>query len=224
MAVIKTSISNVESNFAKFDLALICEAKYEKLKHIDMVVYTMLKNQETLSINSVKNGNKRYVDSNGYVFVSISQNKLCKILKTTKPTLAASFKRLEECELIENVKMGPMECNRIYVGSAESTTTLGEYVTKIGIELDEEIEEKVPTIKVTNINKKADTQPQVSTTNNKNRSSNKIINQNSKNYNPKNKNGIKLAKSKVKVGDNIVDPNSLDNETIEKLSKDKWNW
>lgn len=73
--------------------------------------------------------------------------------------------------------------------------------------------------------KKADTQPQVPTNVNiKKNISNKIINQNAKNYKPKNKNGINLAKSKVKVGDNIVDPNSLDNETIEKMSKDKWNW
>lgn len=151
MAINKTSVKDIDKNFAKFDLALICEAKYESLKHTDMVVYTMLKNQESLSVASVKNGNKRYVDSNGYIFISISQKKLCKLLRLSNPTLKASLDRLEKCELIESVQVGTMQCNRIYVGNAESTTTLGEYITKIGIELDEDKgEEKIPSIKVAN--------------------------------------------------------------------------
>lgn len=152
MAINKTNIKDVEKNFAKFDLALICEDRYKELKHTDMVVYTMLKNQESLSIASVKNGNMRYVDSNGYVFISISQKKLCKLLKLSNPTLKASLDRLEKCELIENMQVGTMQCNRIYVGNTEATTTLGDYIKKIGIELENEKkeEEKKPSIKVTN--------------------------------------------------------------------------
>ena len=153
MTINKTSIKDINSNFAKFDLALICEEKYKSLKHTDMVVYTMLKNQESLSIASVKAGKTRYVDNNGYIFISISQKKLCKLLRLSNPTLKSSLDRLEKCELIENVQVGTMQCNRIYVGNAESTTTLGEYITKIGIELDEERaaeEEKIPNIKVAN--------------------------------------------------------------------------
>lgn len=153
MAINKTNVNDVEKNYAKFDLALICEEKYKSLKHTDMVIYTMLKNQESLSIASVKKGKMNYVDSNGYIFIEISQKKLCKILKITNPTLKASLDRLEACELIENIQIGSMKCNRIYVGSTESTITLGEYITKIGIELEAEKEkekEKVPTIKVTN--------------------------------------------------------------------------
>ena len=158
MAIVKTSIRNIDSNFAKFDLALICEEKYSKLKHIDMVVYTMLKNQESLSIASVKNGSKTYVDSNGYIFISIRQDKLCKILRTTRPTLKSSLDRLSKCDLIEVVNMGNMLCNRIYVGNAESTITLGEYINKIGLELDEVVDFK-PKIDVVKVeeeeNKKA---------------------------------------------------------------------
>lgn len=152
MAIVKTSIRNIDSNFAKFDLALICEEKYSKLKHIDMVVYTMLKNQESLSIASVKNGSKTYVDNNGYIFISIRQDKLCKILRTTRPTLKSSLDRLSKCDLIEVVNMGNMLCNRIYVGNAESTITLGEYINKIGLELDEVVDFK-PKIDVVKVEK-----------------------------------------------------------------------
>ena len=152
MAIVKTSIRNIDSNFAKFDLALICEEKYSKLKHIDMVVYTMLKNQESLSIASVKNGSKTYVDSNGYIFISIRQDKLCKILRTTRPTLKSSLDRLSKCDLIEVVNLGNMLCNRIYVGNAESTITLGEYINKIGLELDEVVDFK-PKIDVEKVEK-----------------------------------------------------------------------
>lgn len=156
MAIVKTSIRNIDSNFAKFDLALICEEKYAKLKHIDMVVYTMLKNQESLSIASVKKGSKTYVDSNGYIFISIRQDKLCKILRTTRPTLKSSLDRLSKCDLIEVINVGNMQCNRIYVGNAESTITLGEYINKIGLELDEDVSFK-PSIDVVKVeeNKKA---------------------------------------------------------------------
>lgn len=169
MSVNKTNVKDIERNFAKFDLALICEEKYKALKHIDMVVYTMLKNQESLSIASVKNGNMKYVDKNGFIFISISQDKLCKILRTTKPTLKASLDRLAKCELVESVNVGTMKCNRIYVGNAESNITLGEYVKKIGAELDEEQEEKTPSINVVNVsdeNKKVAPAP-TETTNNK---------------------------------------------------------
>ena len=152
MSIIKTSIRNIDSNFAKFDLALICEEKYAKLKHIDMVIYTMLKNQESLSIASVKNGNKTYVDSNGYIFISIRQDKLCKILRTTRPTLKSSLDRLSKCDLIEVVNVGNMKCNRIYVGNAETTITLGEYINKIGIELDEQVS-FTPSIDVVKVEK-----------------------------------------------------------------------
>lgn len=151
MGVIKTHVGEIKSNYAKFDLALICEEKYKSLKHIDMVTYTMLKNQESLSINSVKMGNKRYVDKNGYVFIEISQIKLAKILNTTRPTLKASLDRLQACELVEVIQLGNNKCNRIYVGTAESTTTLGDYIKNIGIELDEELEEFEPKINVVSV-------------------------------------------------------------------------
>ena len=52
MAIIKTNINEVEEVFAKLDLALICEEKYNTLKQFDWVVYAILKNQEGLSKRS----------------------------------------------------------------------------------------------------------------------------------------------------------------------------
>ena len=116
-----------------------------------MVVYTILNNQHGLSVRTTLNGNKKYVDKNGYIFIGIGQDKLCKLLRTTRPTLLASLKRLEEAELIEVVNVGNMKCNRIYVGKLKRTITLGEYMRNLGIEENEAIEETTPSIDVVNI-------------------------------------------------------------------------
>ncbi len=148
----KTNINDVEETFAKLDFALICEEEYKSLKQIDWVVFSILKNQEGLSKNSYHRGNKSYVDSNGNVFIRISQEKLAKLLKLSIPTLRASLKRLEKVFLIENINVGLNKCNKIYVGNPNRSITFSEYVNKIGIELDNEIKEYEPQINVTNIN------------------------------------------------------------------------
>ena len=125
MTIKKTNINDViEKNYAEFDLGLLCEEKYNKLKHIDMVVYTLLHNQHGLSVKTTMSGSKRFVDSKGNIFINITQEKLCKILRTTKPTLISSLNRLEELELLEIVRAGVQKCNKIYVGKLERTTTL----------------------------------------------------------------------------------------------------
>ena len=218
MAITKTSINDViDKNYAEFDLGLLCEETYKSLKHIDMVVYTILNNQHGLSVRTTLNGSKKYVDKNGYIFIGIGQDKLCKLLRTTRPTLLASLKRLEEAELIEIVNVGNMKCNRIYVGKLKGTITLGEYMRNLGIEENEAIEETTPSIDVVNIkdiNKKAVTAGTDTTnSNSKNNNSNNSIPQ--KQYNdtrkskknnfgnnyqnkPKNKNGIKCVNDTFK--------------------------
>ena len=152
MAIQKTNINDVlDKNYAEFDLGLLCEDKYKDLKHIDMVIYTLLHNQHGLSVKTTMTGNKRFVDSNGNIFISISQEKLCKILRTTKPTLNTSLNRLEEMELLEVVRVGKTKCNRIYVGKLERTTTLGDYIKSLNLSDEEECKDKEISIKTVNI-------------------------------------------------------------------------
>ena len=219
MTIEKTNINDViDKNYAEFDLGLLCEETYKSLKHIDMVVYTILNNQHGLSVRTTLNGNKKYVDKNGYIFIGIGQDKLCKLLRTTRPTLLASLKRLEEAELIEVVNVGNMKCNRIYVGKLKRTITLGEYMRNLGIEENEAIEETTPSIDVVNIkdiNKKAVTAGTDTTnSNSKNNNSNNSIPQKQDNdtsrkskknnfgnnyqNKPKNKNGIKCVNDTFK--------------------------
>ena len=218
MTIEKTNINDViDKNYAEFDLGLLCEETYKSLKHIDMVVYTILNNQHGLSVRTTLNGNKKYVDKNGYIFIGIGQDKLCKLLRTTRPTLLASLKRLEEAELIEVVNVGNMKCNRIYVGKLKRTITLGEYMRNLGIEENEAIEETTPSIDVVNIkdiNKKAVTAGTDTTNSNykKNNNNNSISqkqdndtrkskkNNFGNNYQnkPKNKNGIKCVNDTFK--------------------------
>ena len=212
MTIEKTNINDViDKNYAEFDLGLLCEETYKSLKHIDMVVYTILNNQHGLSVRTTLNGNKKYVDKNGYIFIGIGQDKLCKLLRTTRPTLLASLKRLEEAELIEVVNVGNMKCNRIYVGKLKRTITLGEYMRNLGIEENEAIEETTPSIDVVNIkdiNKKDSSAPtdKPNTNQNKKSNSNNSIPRNQdndtrkfkknnfgNNYQNKNKNGIKCV-------------------------------
>ena len=139
MTIKKTNINDViEKNYAEFDLGLLCEDKYNKLKHIDMVVYTLLHNQHGLSVKTAMSGSKRFVDSKGNIFINITQEKLCKILRTTKPTLISSLNRLEELELLEIVRTGVQKCNKIYVGKLERTTTLGDYIKSLNLNDEED--------------------------------------------------------------------------------------
>ena len=184
MAIEKTNINDIiDKNYAEFDLGLICEDKYKTLKHIDMVVYTLLNNQHGLSIKTTLNGSKKFVDKNGYVFISIGQDKLCKLLRTTRPTLNSSLKRLEEVGLIEVVNTGNMKCNRIYVGKLKRTITLGDYMKDMSIGEEDEF---IPSIEMETIdeikdNKKASTEPPVKA-DNKNNDFNNSIPQNDKKY------------------------------------------
>ena len=188
MAIIKTNINEVEEVFAKMDLALICEERYNSLKQFDWVVYTILKNQEGLSKRSYLMGNKSYVDKYDNVFVRISQKKLAKLLKTSIPTLRNSLNRLVEAELLEIHVVGQNECNIMYIGNPVRTITFGEYVENIGKALEDEdnVKDFKPSINVDNVedldNKKASTVPPVKAEKHRNNFDNNSIPQNNKKY------------------------------------------
>ena len=203
MAIIKTNINEVEEVFAKMDLALICEERYNSLKQFDWVVYTILKNQEGLSKRSYLMGNKSYVDKYNNVFVRISQKKLAKLLKTSIPTLRNSLNRLVEVELLEIHVIGQNECNIMYIGNPVRTITFGEYVENIGKALEDEdnVKDFKPSINVDNVkdlkpNKKAPTFAEVEAQNPKKQIDNNIIPQNTK------KDSYKKKENKIKVVDN----------------------
>lgn len=200
MAIEKTNINDIiDKNYAEFDLGLICEDRYKTLKHIDMVVYTLLNNQHGLSIKTTLNGSKKFVDKNGYVFISIGQDKLCKLLRTTRPTLNSSLKRLEEVGLIEVVNIGNMKCNRIYVGKLKRTITLGDYMKDISIGEEDEF---IPSIEMETIdeikdNKKASTVPPVKANKENIKSNKSICNSDINNTSFDKKNQCKKVESEV---------------------------
>lgn len=147
MQMKKTNINDTQYNYAELDLALLCEEKYKELKPIDILTFTMLKNQESLSLESVKRGNKSFVDKDGNLFVMISQKKLSKIVRVSERTLRDILKRLEKNDLILVEQIGQNKCNKMYIGEPERKTTLGEYIEKIGLEIIEENKNKENIIK-----------------------------------------------------------------------------
>ena len=225
MAIIKTNINEVEEVFAKMDLALICEERYNSLKQFDWVVYTILKNQEGLSKRSYLMGNKSYVDKYNNVFVRISQKKLAKLLKTSIPTLRNSLNRLVEVELLEIHVVGQNECNIMYIGNPVRTITFGEYVENIGKALEDEdnIKDFKPSINVDNVkdlkpNKKAPTFAEVEAQNPKKQIDNNIIPQNTKKDSYKKKEN-KVIHNKFNDGTNNNFANYSEDE-LEKLLKE----
>ena len=198
MTIKKTNINDViEKNYAEFDLGLLCEEKYNKLKHIDMVVYTLLHNQHGLSVKTTMSGSKRFVDSKGNIFINITQEKLCKILRTTKPTLISSLNRLEELELLEIVRTGVQKCNKIYVGKLERTTTLGDYIKSLNLNDEEDEEISINTVNLKDIKQtkkdladntaKPSEELESKSSNSTNKNSNNSIPQNSNSNNKSNK-------------------------------------
>lgn len=156
----KTNINDIEYHYAELDLALISEEKYASLSHRDIVLFTLLKNQESLSLKNVMLGKRDYVDSNGDVFIKIAQEKLAKILRISQPTLRAGLKALEKLNLIEVITVGKNKCNIMYIGSPESTITYSKYIENIGEEIEfnkiekakDKEETKVTKVKPKNIN------------------------------------------------------------------------
>ena len=220
MAINKTNINEIEETFAKLDLALICEEKYNTLKQFDWVVYAILKNQESLSKRSYLMGNRSYVDENNNVFIRISQKKLAKLLKTSEPTLRSSFNRLVKAELLEINVVGKNQCNIMYIGNPVRTITFGEYAESIGKSLEEEKEVFVPSINVDKVvslkeNKKASStaidEAQNTNISKSNNSINKSIPQNNK----KDTNKNKTIKNKFNNGTNNhfenYEPKELEN-------------
>lgn len=249
MTIEKTNVTDIiDKNYAEFDLGLLCEDKYKSLKHIDMVVYTVLNNQHGLSVKTTLNGSKKFIDKNGYIFISIGQEKLCDVLRTTRPTLLASLKRLEAVNLIEVVNIGNMKCNRIYVGKLKRSITFGDYMKEFNISDEDDID-FVPSIDVKPIdnviefeNKKApSTAIEDANKNVSNNQSNDIISQSdinntsyqkksqlqklTKKYNNnsnKKRSTIFMADSKVEVNGQLISVSSLTEEEFEQKLKEKW--
>lgn len=134
----KTNINDIQYKYAELDLALLYEEKYKELKPIDILTFTMLKNQESLSLESVKTGNKSFLDKDGNLFVMISQKKLSKIVRVSERTLRDILKRLEKNDLILIEQIGQNKCNKMYIGEPERKITLCEYIEKIELEITEE--------------------------------------------------------------------------------------
>ena len=214
MTIKKTNINDViEKNYAEFDLGLLCEEKYNKLKHIDMVVYTLLHNQHGLSVKTAMSGSKRFVDSKGNIFINITQEKLCKILRTTKPTLISSLNRLEELELLEIVRAGVQKCNKIYVGKLERTTTLGDYIKSLNLNDEEDEEISINTVNLKDIKQtkkdltdntaKPSEELESKSSNSTNKNSSNIIPQNKKTNNEKQKEIISNLGLNPKIHKNL---------------------
>jgi hypothetical protein len=226
MAIIKTNINEVEEVFAKMDLALICEERYNSLKQFDWVVYTILKNQEGLSKRSYLMGNKSYVDKYNNVFVRISQKKLAKLLKTSIPTLRNSLNRLVEAELLEIHIVGQNECNIMYIGNPVRTITFGEYVENIGKALEDEdnVKDFKPSINVDNIkdldNKKASTVPPVKADKENIKSNNSIPQNNKKYASKKEENKVLNNKHNNTVKNTFTEYEAKELEI--KLQKSQW--
>ena len=218
MSIKKTNIKNIANNdYAKFDLGLLCESKYKKLKPIDKLLYTILLNQHTLSLYTTSNGSSKYVDKYGDIFIRMSQEILCKILDVSKPTLIAALKRLEDIELIEIHRTGIKQSNKMYIGSLDKTLTYGDYMDMLH---DEKIkEEKKATINTTNItnlgSKKADSPTKTISHKVKSNSSKAIVYQNG--INMQEENDTKVAKKVNNSNESIENTQNSNGKNILEL-------
>ncbi len=209
----RTNIKDIQYNYAELDLALICEKEYSQLKPLDILVFTMLKNQESLSLSSVKQGSLDYVDEDGNIFIRIAQKKLSRILKISEKTLRESFARLENIDLILRERVGQNKCDKIYIGEPKRTTTLGDYIKQIGLEIKEESKEvdsnKVPSReKLKNIgNKKVVSSPQT------NNSKEDLAQSSTNQY----INSIAQNKNDIQEESNITSKNKISVKNIETL-------
>jgi len=80
--------------FVKVPMVLFTDDQYNWMKPIDILVYSVMVDRKSLS-----KANK-WVDENGEVYIKWKMAELAKFLNTTKPTIDASIKRIEQSHLL----------------------------------------------------------------------------------------------------------------------------
>lgn len=116
----------IKRRFLQVDMLLLENPLYEGMSEGAVLTYAILRNRMELS----KKNPEVYSDDEGYLFLIFTDAELAQILhRKDRKTAAARKKELEKFGLIQTVRMGNQEPNRIYLLELE-TCDPEEYLSK----------------------------------------------------------------------------------------------
>lgn len=104
------------SIFFKVELDLLQNDNYRKLDCTSMLMYSLYHARLDGSIRNAKNGNRRFIDSNGQPFIYFANDEMAALLHTSRHTVTNSRKKLIKFGLIRVERTG-MSKYRIYVNN-----------------------------------------------------------------------------------------------------------
>lgn len=125
----------INRRFLQVDKILLENPKYEKLSEGAILAYSILRDRLDLS----KANSDVYTDSEGFLYVIYTDEELGYILHRTRQTANARKKELEKFGLLEMVRGGYQEPNRIYICEPD-TCSPDEYLSN---QYKEKLEQKV---------------------------------------------------------------------------------
>ena len=99
----------INDQYYKFPKSFIFNPKYAKLPSTAMIIYAMLRDRLSLSL---QNG---YWDEDGRAFVYFTQDELAALFHVTRQAISKSLKALKNVGLIETKRQGLTKPNKIYV-------------------------------------------------------------------------------------------------------------
>lgn len=110
-------------SFVKFP-DFLHQGKYSSLSLAAVNMYVHLLERFTLSVNSVQNGNRQWLDERGEIFCYFDQQEMAKLLRCTAKPLRRAKRELVDAGLVSEVRQGQMKPNRIYLHRIDIENTL----------------------------------------------------------------------------------------------------
>jgi hypothetical protein len=104
------------SKFVKVELDLLQNDNYRKLDVNSMLMYSLYRSRLDGSIRNAKNGNPRFIDSNGQPFIYFTNDEMAALLHTSRHTVTNARKKLIKLGLIHVERTGMSEY-RVYVNN-----------------------------------------------------------------------------------------------------------
>lgn len=101
----------MKRRFIQVDKILLENPKYQKMSEGSILAYSILRDRLDLS----KENEDIYTDEEGYLYLIYTDEELGEILHRTRQTASNRKKELEKFGLIEMMRMGNQQPNRIYI-------------------------------------------------------------------------------------------------------------
>jgi Replication initiator protein A (RepA) N-terminus. len=104
---------NTSENYFQLPKALFTLPFYKSMSPDAKLAYAFMKDRMKLSMEN----NKRWTDDDGYIFIYCKIEVLAEFLGKSKPTAIKIKQELQEYGLLEEVRQGLKQPNRLYVGN-----------------------------------------------------------------------------------------------------------